>query len=124
MLRHIALYKRTSNNKILLQPKVIVIQKGLMLLGDGVNLLYKLLLMLYIVSSTLSAQEKNLKKKLSSTKLTVEHVFGMLKVKWRLTTLVANTENDPNMIVTCFVFHNFVTLMEKRICKTIFLMKL
>ena len=80
---HAVLYQRVKNNEILLEPKVNVKghQIGQMLLGDGENLLPKWLVKPYIFSPTLWAQEKILNENLSSTRITVEGVFGTLKVK-------------------------------------------
>ena len=112
MFKHTVLYQRVRNNETLLEPKVNVNghQIGQMLLGDGVNLLSKWLLKPCIFSPTVAAREKNLSKNLSSTRITVEHVFGTLKVRSSglLTMLVANRENISNKIITCFVLPTYL----------------
>ena len=83
VFKHTVLYQRVRSNETLLEPKVNVNghQIAQMLLGDGVNLLSKWLLKPYIFSATVAAREKNLSKNLSSTKITVEHVFRTIKVR-------------------------------------------
>ena len=84
-------------------------QTGPMLLGDGADLLSKWILKPYVFNPTFSAEEKNLNKNLSSTTVTVERVFGILKVRCRglLTILVANREINSNAIIKCFTLSNF-----------------
>ena len=90
-----------------------------MLLENGINLLSKCLLKPCTFNPSLSVQEKNFNKYLSSATVTVECVFVILKVRWRglLTMLVTNRENVSNAINTCFVLH-------KSIRKKTFYMKL
>ena len=59
--------------------------------------------------NSISTKEKLQKTIISSAKVTVERAFVILKVRWRglLTMLVTNRENVSNMIITCFVLHNF-----------------
>ena len=52
---------------------------GPKLLGDVVNPPSNWFLKTHIFSSTLSAQEKNFNKNLSSARVTVKCVFGILK---------------------------------------------
>lgn len=110
------LYQRVNNSVVLLEPKVNVNvhQVGPMLIEDRKILLSKWLPRPYIFNPTLSAQEKNLTKNLSSARITVWRVFRITKVRWKdlLTTLVVNRENVSNTIITCFVLPN-------RIWKTI-----
>ena len=56
-------------------------QIGPMLLADVADLLSRWILKPYVFNPTLSALEKNLNKNLSSTSITVERVFGILKVR-------------------------------------------
>ena len=68
---------------MLLQLKVNVNGHQLdpILFEDGINLLSKWLVKLYIFGPTLSAQENDLNKNLSSRRANVERVFEILKVR-------------------------------------------
>ena len=78
-----ALYRRAKNIEMLLEPKVNINGHQLdpILFEDGINLLSKWLVKLYIFGPTLSAQENDLNKNLSSTRANVERVFEILKVR-------------------------------------------
>lgn len=110
-----ALYRRAKNIEMLLEPKVNVNGHQLdpILLEDGINVLSKWLVKLYIFGPTLSAQENDLNKNLSSTRVNVERVFEILKVRWGglLKTQVLSCPTS-------------VKLTEKSIWKTKFYMKL
>ena len=85
VLRHTALYQRANNDEILLESKVNLngTQMDPMFLRDVINPMSNWLLKPNVFSPTLSAQEKNFSKNLSSARATVESLFVILKVRQR-----------------------------------------
>ena len=62
----------------------------------------------YSFNLNLSDTEKSFNKHLSSARVTVERVFGVLKGRWRylLKRLDNDLESVPSIIITCCVLHN------------------
>ena len=63
----------------------------------------------YSFTSTLKNIETKFNKKLSSSRAAVERLFGICKAPWRclLKRLDNKVENVWDVIITCFVLHNF-----------------
>ena len=72
---------------------------------------YTLLLFLmkpFCFSSTLFAQQKRFKYRLSRARVVVEVVFGHLKPRWQRLAQKINmhVDNVPHIIAACCVLHN------------------
>ena len=63
----------------------------------------------YSFTPALNNIQKKFNKKLSSSRAIVERSFGICKVRWRclLKRLDNKVENVSDVIITCFVPHNF-----------------
>ena len=80
-----------------------------LILGDGGYPLCSCLVKPFNFTTALSRKEKRFHRVLSSSRVSVERAFGLLKARWRclLTTLDANNENVQDVIICCFILHNF-----------------
>ena len=81
-----------------------------LILGDGRYPLRNWLVKPFNFTAALSEKEKRFNRVLSSSRVSVERAFGLLKGRWRclLTTLDANIKNVPDVIICCFILHNFL----------------
>ena len=77
-------------------------------MGDGAYLATTWQVKPYSFNLNLSDTEKSFNKHLSSARVTVERVFGVLKGRWRclLKRLDNDLESVSSILITCCVHHN------------------
>ena len=111
ILRQTNLFERTKSGEILHVPvkKIRNVEVRPLTLGDGGYPLRNWLVKPFNFTTALSRKEKRFNRELSSSQVSVERAFGLLKARRRclLTTLDANIENVPDIIICCFILHKF-----------------
>jgi hypothetical protein len=81
------------------------------IIGDSAYPLRTWLLTPFRDNGFLNTAEKRYNRKFSSGRVTIEHVFGLLKGRFRiLLNLNVNVENASKIIYACCVLHNFCFL--------------
>lgn len=65
----------------------------------------------------LNAQQKNFNRKLSSIRISIEHVFGILKSRFRILRYVNkyNTLYIPQLVLACCILHNICAKQKDNI---------
>ena len=105
------LFKRAKSGEILHVPvkKIRNVEVRSLILGDGGYPPRNWLAKPFNFTTALSRKEKSFNRVLSSSRVSVERAFGLLKARWRclLTTLDANIEHMPDLVICCFILHNF-----------------
>ena len=110
VLRNSSLYRRITNNELLLGPTVRVAGREIrpVLLGDSAYPLSTWLLKPYH-EGTNDPEEINFNKELSRARVSVECAFSILKGRWRI--LQKRLDSDiaftNQIIIACCVLHNF-----------------
>lgn len=110
VLRNSSLYRRITNNELLVGPTVRVGGREIkpVLLGDSAYPLSTWLVKPYH-EGTNDPEEINFNKELSRARVSVECAFGMLKGRWRI--LQKRLDSDiaftNQIIIACCVLHNF-----------------
>ena len=95
--------RRAENRENLAQPEDVVENSRIkpLLLGDGAYLMPPWLIKPFQFGPAFTSSEKNFNRKLSSTRVTVERAFGILKAPWRflLQRLDYRIENVSAIII-------------------------
>ena len=80
----------------------------LVTLGDPAYPLLCWIMKAFQDNGSLTAEQKKFNYRLSHACVLVEHVYGRLEGRWQclLKRLDVNTENVPNVVVTCCLLHN------------------
>ena len=111
VLKHSSLFLRAEQNAILKNCEDIInnLRARPLLLGDSRYLLCKWLMKPYSFTPALNGIEQKFNKKLSSSRATVERLFGICNAHWRclLKWLDSKVENVLDVIIICFVLHHF-----------------
>lgn len=111
--RNSSLYERAENGDILTEPlhQIGNVQIKPYLLGDSAYPISPWLQKPY-PEGTRDPLERNFNKELSSARVKVECVFGILKGRWRILDLLeeGNISVISKIIVACCVLHNFCIL--------------
>lgn len=101
-------YDLASNSNLVPSGKHIV--------GDSAYPLYEQLMVPYRVASSLISYQANYNKRLSSTRIVIEHAFGLLKGRWRrLRCVDMSLESVPFVITACCVLHNLCQLNKEEL---------
>ena len=119
VLRNSAIYARAETSQILNSPNDVIENVTIrpLILGDGGYPLLTWLMRPYNIGQNIDPRKAKFNKKLCGVRVTIERGSEILKARWRclLKRLDSEIENVSNMIITCVVLHNYVSVQWRRI---------
>ena len=111
VLRQTNIFERAGTGTILHVPvkKIQNVEVRPLTVGDRGYPLHSWLVKSFNFTAALSRKEKRFNRVLFSSRVSIERASSLLTARWRclLTTLNAKIENVADVIICCFILHNF-----------------
>lgn len=118
ILKNTLLWQKIDSNIINLPPDTPLPGRQMnvpyVFLGDGAFALHKHVMKPFLGNHDIDTAERTFNQKLSSTRVIVENVFGVLTSVYRIfkKPIEININNVPIITKTCILLHNFLRKSE------------
>ncbi|XP_060846197.1 uncharacterized protein LOC132925853 [Rhopalosiphum padi] len=118
ILKNSLLWQKIDSNNINLPPDTPLPGRKMnvpyVFLSDGAFALHKHIMKPFLGNHNIGTAKRTFNQKLSSTRVIVENVFGVLTSVYRIfkKPIEINIKNVPNITMTCILLHNFLRKSE------------